>query len=309
MKQEIPASPEMPAPSRLQRDLTARLLEGLRQEATPPGTRLTEQGLARQLQVSRTPVRAVLEALAQRGVVERRPGGGYLLRHLPPPDPPAAAPEGGDEIDALCIRIAEDRVARRLPAEVSEADLMRRYGVARGFLLRVLNRLAEIGMAERKPGHGWQFPALLQDRQARQESYVFRLMLEPPALLLPGYALSPGWIATMRRRHEAILAAPWKETDSVTLFEMNAAFHEGLVAGANNRHLLLALQQQNRLRRFLNYDWRLGFGRVVASCTEHLEILDRLEAGDTEIAALLLRRHLERAQRLPYRADGGEHGA
>lgn len=306
MKQKISPPVVLSAPSRLRRDLMARLLEGLRQEAAPPGTRLTELGLARQLQVSRTPVRAVLEELVRRGVVERRPGGGFLLRHLPPANAPEAVQEGSDEIDLLCIRIAQDRVARHLPSEVSEADLMRRYGVARGFLLKVLGRLAEIGMAERKPGHGWQFPPTLQDGQARAESYTFRLMLEPPALLLPGYALAPGWIADMRRRHEAILSAPWREANSVAHFEMNASFHEGLVAGANNRHLLLALQQQNRLRRFLNYDWRLGFGRVVASCNEHLEILQRLEAGDNEIASVLLRRHLESAQRLPYRAEPRE---
>ncbi|MFN7001362.1 MAG: FCD domain-containing protein, partial [Elioraea tepidiphila] len=95
-----------------------------------------------------------------------------------------------------------------------------------------------------------------------------------------------------------MLAAPWRDELAIALFEMNARFHEGLVAGAGNRFLLAAVQQQNRLRRFSNYDWGYGPARVVQSCTEHLEILDRLEQGEAELASLLLRRHLERAAAL-----------
>jgi DNA-binding GntR family transcriptional regulator len=288
-----------PSVSRLQRDLATRLLDLLRHDAVAPGTRLTELGLARRLQVSRTPVRAVLDEMARRGIAERRPGGGFLLRSLPAPEAAAKAGEAGDDIDRLCIRIAGDRVAGRLPGEVSEADLMRRYGVSRPFLLRVLGRLAEIAMIERKPGHGWSFLPTILDGKARGESFAFRLLLEPAALLCPGFGLPPGWAAEMRRRHEAVLSGPWKTTDSVMLFEMNAAFHEGLVAGAGNRYLLLAVQQQNRLRRFLNYDWSYGFDRVVTSCTEHLEILARVERGEMDVASLLMRHHLERASRLP----------
>ncbi|WBV45005.1 FCD domain-containing protein [Pseudoroseomonas cervicalis] len=296
-----------PEPSRLQRDLIHRLVEALRRDAVPPGTRLTEPGLARMLQVSRTPVRGVMEELARRGVLARREGGGYLLAALPPPEADGEPAEGADAVEQLCIRIAEDRVAQRLPAEVTEADLMRRYDVRRAFLLRVLGRLAEVAMVERKPGHGWQFMPSLEDRRSRAESYALRLVLEPAALLQPGYALAPGWVEQMRRAHQAMLERPWKDTDSIRLFEMNAAFHEGLVAGAGNRHMLLVVQQQNRLRRFLNYDWGYGFARVIASCTEHLEILDRIDQGEMEIASLLLRRHLERASVLPHH-PGQEEG-
>lgn len=83
-----------PEPSRLQRDLIHRLVEALRRDAVPPGTRLTEPGLARMLQVSRTPVRAVMEELARRGVLARREGGGYLLAALPPPEADGEPAEG-----------------------------------------------------------------------------------------------------------------------------------------------------------------------------------------------------------------------
>jgi DNA-binding GntR family transcriptional regulator len=95
-----------------------------------------------------------------------------------------------------------------------------------------------------------------------------------------------------------MLDTPWSQTKSIALYEMNAAFHEGLVAASQNRYLLVAIQQQNRLRSFANYDWTFGYERVVVNCREHLAILDRLEAGDREAAANLMRLHLQRAAAL-----------
>lgn len=44
-----------------------------------PGQRLTEEGVAEFLGVSRTPAREALGLLCQEGVLERRPAGGYLV--------------------------------------------------------------------------------------------------------------------------------------------------------------------------------------------------------------------------------------
>ncbi|EHM01904.1 transcriptional regulator, GntR family [Acetobacteraceae bacterium AT-5844] len=298
MKQKIAPSSPLHL-SKLVRDLLTPVLEWIRREELEPGARLTEQSMARALRVSRTPVRAVLEELERQGVAERRAAGGYVLRAVPSqnPDAPPALPL--DEVEKLCLRIARDRVAGLLPNETSEADLMRRYGITRPLLLRVLGSLSEISMVHRKPGHGWVFSQTLNDPAARAESYRFRLILEPAGILTPGFSLPPGWLAEMRSRHEAFMAAPWTETSAIALFEMNAAFHDGLAAASGNRHLALAVQQQTRLRRFTNYDWSWGRAGVIASCTQHLEIMEQLERGELEVASLLMRRHLERTSQLP----------
>jgi DNA-binding GntR family transcriptional regulator len=296
MKQKTRA--RKPKPSRLQRDLLPRIVDFIRDQALPPGTRLAEIALAEHLQVSRTPVRAALAHLAARGLVERGARRGYFVGKEKAALDAVALDAAPGIADRVFIAIARDRLHGRLPVEVSEADLMRRYSVTRPVLQRVLTKLAEVALAERKPGHGWRFLAAIRDDAARHESYRFRLLIEPAALLEPSFRLDPAWIARMRQRHQAMLKAPWNETLSIALFEMNAEFHEGLVAAAGNRYLLTAIQQQNRLRRFYNYDWVYGHERVVVSCREHLEILDRLEAGEREIAAALLRRHLDQASRL-----------
>lgn len=291
------ASPPAP-PSRLQRAVLGQIAELARAQGWGTGTHLTELGLARRLSVSRTPVRAALAHLAARGLLRRRPRGGYelaagadaLAAIAPPPEP--------DGTQRLILAIARDARTGLLPSAVSEAALMRRYRVGRAALAAALAGLAAAGVIERRPGTGWSIPQPRYDDRTRAESYRFRLAVEPAALREPGYRLDPDWARRMRDEHRAMLAMPWREERAIALFEMNARFHEGLVAGAGNRFMLAAIRQQNRLRRFSNYDWTFGPARVVQSCTEHLEILDRIEQGEVELAALLLRRHLERAAAL-----------
>jgi DNA-binding GntR family transcriptional regulator len=80
---------------------------------------------------------------------------------------------------------------------------------------------------------------------------------------------------------------------------MNAGFHEGLAKASGNRFIHLSVVHQNRVRRFRNYHWTHHKERVLVNCEQHLEILDRLKAGDNEIASVLMRRHIEQARRLP----------
>lgn len=285
-------------PSRLQRELAAGIIDLIRSEGLVPGTRLAETALAERLQVSRTPVRAALKLLARRKLVHEGESRGYFVADTTPAPHKAQPRLSPDDTDRLFLAIARDRRARRLPDEVSERDLMQRYDATRAVVQRVLTRLAEVAAVQRKPGHGWRFQPTLGDIQARDESYRYRLLIEPAALLEPGFRLDPTWAAEMRRRHQEMLAMPWSDTASIALYEMNASFHEGLAAASGNRYVLVGVQQQNRLRRFGNYDWTFGHERVIENCREHLAILDQLEAGQNEAAAALMRRHLEGAQKL-----------
>lgn len=297
MKQKI-VMRKIPAPSRLQRELSADILDLIHAEQLAPGTRLAEVALAKRLQVSRTPVRAALKLLAKRKLVRQGARRGYFVgNNVALPSTVAVKPKPPDS-DRLFLAIARDRRAGRLPEDVSERDLMQRYDASRPLVQRVLTRLAEVAAVQRKPGHGWRFQPSISDLEARAESYRFRILIEPAALMEPTFKLDPAWVAGMRRQHQEMLATPWNETASIALYEMNAAFHEGLASASGNRYLLVAVQQQNRLRRFGNYDWTFGHERVVLNCREHLAILDHLEAGEQVDAAMLMRRHLEAAARL-----------
>lgn len=277
-------------PTRLQEELAGRIMDLARMDGAAPGDRLNEKILAERLNVSRSPVRAALDLLASRGLVIRRPQRGVELLAALPDE--AAAPGGRIAHDDLLVHIAADRDYGRLGDDVSETELMQRYGAVRATVRRALDLLADMQMVERKPGYGWRF-LTSWSAELRRDSYRFRLVIEPAAILEPGFALRPGFAEEMRRRHDESLSLPWSETSSVAFFEMNAAFHEGIAEASGNRFLLEAMRRQNRLRRFSIYNWKHGFERVRANHAEHMEILSRLEAGDMELAALLMRRHLE----------------
>jgi DNA-binding GntR family transcriptional regulator len=297
MKQKL-STPRGTEPSRLQRELSIGILRLIRTDGLKSGTRLAEVALAERLQVSRTPVRAALSLLARRGLVKQGARRGYFVTDKTAAAPKLAERPAPADTDLLFLAIARDRRAGKLAEEVSERDLMRRYKATRPTIQRMLAKLAEVAAVQRKPGHGWRFQPSISDPLSRQESYRFRQIVEPAALLEPGFRLDPAWIAEMRRRHQRMLDTPWDKTASIALYEMNAQFHEGLAGASGNRYLQVAVEQQNRLRRFANYDWTFGHERVLVSCREHLAILDRLEAGDREAAAELMRQHLQRANAL-----------
>lgn len=293
----------MSQPSRLQQDLAERILDLAREDGLIAGAHLNESVIARRLDVSRTPVRAAFAWLEDRGLVRRNPHRGLELLRAPGAPETGASPT--DVVELALVRLAHEREAGELEDEFSEQEIMRRYGLARPEMKRLLARLADLDMVERKPGYGWRFLQEPRDPRVHDERYRFRLLIEPMVFLEPGFALDEGWLAEMRQRHRATLAQPWRETSAIGFFEMNAAFHEGLAAASGNRFIHSAIRRQNQLRRLSNYDWVFGFERVEVNCREHLQILDSIEAGDLEIAAAQMRRHLQRASRLrwPDRPD------
>ena len=293
----------MTMPTRLQQEIAERILQLMRDDALAAGAWLNENATARRLGVSRTPVRAALDHLAEQGVVRRHLNKGIEILKLPAAGDSVLPPE---EIDLAMVRLAHERENGLLPDEVSELEVMRRYELGRPEAQKLLARLADLDMVERKPGYGWRFLHEPRDQRLREESYRFRLIIEPMAMLEPGFHLDPGWIAEMRARHAETLRQPWRESSSVAFYEMNADFHEGLAAATGNRYFHSAVRRQNQLRRLSNYDWDHGFERVQVNCTEHLGMLDHLDAGENEVASALMRSHLLRASKLRPPAKPGK---
>jgi DNA-binding GntR family transcriptional regulator len=291
----------MTAPTRLQQEIAERILQMVREDGLQAGAWLNENHAARRLNVSRTPVRAAIDHLARQGLVRRHPNKGVELLSAP-----AALADGAATADATelaMVKVAHDRHGGRLPDEISELELMRRYGLGRPEVQRLMARLADLDMVERKRGYGWRFLHEPRDQSVHDERYRFRLLIEPMAFLEPGFAPEQSWIDEMRTRHEQTLAQPWKESSAIGFYEMNADFHEGLAAASGNRFIHSAIRRQNQLRRLSNYDWAYGFERVVVNCREHLQMLVTVEAGDYQLASALMRSHLQRAMQL-RRPDG-----
>jgi DNA-binding GntR family transcriptional regulator len=220
-----------------------------------------------------------------------------LKRAVRDQDIEAYAPMDSED-DQLAERMAADRFAGSLPDQVSEADLMRRYGVARSALARVLNRMAQDSVLERRDGHGWRFLPTLDSTQLHDESYRFRLLIEPAGVLEPTFCLDTARAQRLREEHLALVAGGLKQVSSVEFLDLNADFHEFIAACSGNRFFHQAIINQNRLRRFFSYHWTYGAERMRDSSNEHVAILDRLLGGDRDQAATLLRLHLLGASRI-----------
>jgi DNA-binding GntR family transcriptional regulator len=285
------------APSRLQTELAGRILHLLKEQGAGPGHHLVEHDLCRQFAVSRTPIRGALKLLATQGLVESRANRGFVLV-----GPVKAAPEvesvnlQEEEDSELFIAIAEARNSGRLPADCTQQEMVRMFGAKLPTVGRVLRRLSELGLVERKRGNGWSFVASINSESAQAESYAFRQILEPAELLQPGFELDREWARACRARHMVFKRKPWRSTLAVEFYEMNADFHEQIARCSGNRYLLDAMQRQNQIRSFLNYAWTHGVERVRASIEEHLGILDAVEAGLNQKAAELMRAHLNNSK-------------
>jgi DNA-binding GntR family transcriptional regulator len=269
------------------------LAEDVSAGALPAGAHLSAQRLADRFGVSRFPIGQALRVLADHGVVTPAPRRGFFVAEEGRQPAVVLAgrrqPEG---LAAVYFAIAEDRVAGRLPDTMSETALRERYGVTRGQLAQLLDRIAAEGWAERRAGYGWRFSSVLTTPDALEQTYRLRLAIEPASLLEPGYRLDPAVAAQCRAVEENMLAGGIETASTDALYERGVRYHEAIVGAAGNPFMLEALQRVNRVRRLLVYRSLTDRQRFYRQAREHLAILDLLEAGRQEEASLAMRAHL-----------------
>lgn len=291
----------MAAPRARTTALARQILEIARRDGLAAGAHLPEVKLAERLGVSRSPVRAALALLEERGAVAPAPRQGYRLALDSASAAFAAVSLPEPEEEVIYRDLVRARFANLVPAQVAVSDVMRRYGCDRATANRVLAQMSEEGVIERAAGRGYVFGPVLNDARAYDESYRFRLLVEPAAVLEPGFHLEPRRLKALRQRHAALLARMSEEggVESVAMAELFAAdaeFHEAIGEACGNRFLAQAIRLQTHLRRLSEYENYNDRARLSDSCREHLAILDALEADDRRRAAELLRRHIAVSQ-------------
>jgi DNA-binding GntR family transcriptional regulator len=283
--------------SQLHREILKDILRLGREEAWQPDDAVAEKPLAERLGVSRTPVRRALLELAEQGLLRREPRKGFILNRRIGPDEAfvGAAEEGGRA--ELYQKIMADRIDGHLANEISESELIARYGAARGELRKALQRLSGEGIIHRQRGHGWRFGESLDTPQAIVESYAFREAIETAALQLPGFRIEPAGLRRLRAAHEQMMKLSSAEVSPEVWFQVNAGFHEMLASWSGNRFFLQAVKRQNSLRQMHQFaDFaQLEASQIAQSCREHLAILNALERDDRAAAVALLRAHLQGA--------------
>ncbi|EPV8435048.1 GntR family transcriptional regulator [Klebsiella variicola] len=278
------------------RRIARQILDLISEARFDPGHHLREQHLADALGVSRTPVRAGLKELTRMGAVEARPNQGFFLLKRSNELDQLEIEQSKSNDQKLYEQLVHDRIAGILPESFTQTEISQRYDVDRGVLTRTLVKLSEDGLIARNAGHGWRFLQTLNSDIALRNSYGFRLMIEPMALLTPNLHVDRQMLKRLRARHLRLITHPdITQVPAKEIFETDAAFHELLAEASGNLFVLQAIQQQNRLRRQLEFGSYHNKRRVKEWCEEHVAIIDALRENKQEQAAELMRKHLQYA--------------
>lgn len=278
-------------PTPLINDLAKRIAEHLRAENPRAGTRLVERKLAEQFRVSRSPIRSALRILHGRGILGVAGNGGFITidgRKASWPEATGAVTKEED----MYLRIAQDRLDGVLPERITENELQRRYDLTRGELSRLLRRILTEGWIERLPGHGWTFLPMLTSMETYKDSYRFRLVIEPAAILEPGFVLDREALEACREQQQRLVDGEIWSVSSPALFDMNSKLHETVIECSRNSFFIEGLKRVDRLRRLMEYKQSLDRRYAMVRCREHIELMDLLLEERREDASEFMRRHL-----------------
>ncbi|SIO07554.1 GntR family transcriptional regulator [Vannielia litorea] len=277
--------------------ISTRLARDILTGTVEPGTHVATQQIADRYQVSRTPVRDALVALADKGLLQHRANRGYFVPEDIPEDLAQQIAARDAEEPDVYQTFAEDWLKNRLPEIVTEQSLRQRYDLTKSRLNDMMARAAREGWAERKEGYGWRLLPVAKTSDAFEQIYRFRLAIEPVALLEPGFQVDRKVLEEHRRIQEWMLEVDVTRTPPEQLLANGAAFHEALITMSNNPFFVSALERVNRMRRLMEYRARVDQERLQVQCSDHLEIIDLVERGEIVEASYFMRRHLSGALR------------
>ncbi len=273
-------------------DLAQKIMDIALDMGFQQGERLVETNLAKACHVSRTPVRTALKLLDQLGLAVKSAEGGYLLACDPASAWKRVMAQHGNAEQELIEMILRDRSGRRLAQRITVSELMRRYKVSRKLVQKSLELLQEQTLVTRAAGQSWILSPGLDDAAVRQQSYEYRILLEPQAILSEGFSLDVNRAAMVRRQTEALLAAVANSIDLGAFQKVDNSFHDLIARSAGNRFVSESLLAHNHLRRLPGAIARMSDYRMRTSLQEHLKILAFLESEQFEVAADLMRFHL-----------------
>lgn len=280
------------------KNIPTRLLDLIRQQGLQIGAHLPAQWLADQLKVSRTPINDALAYLHDKGVLQREKNRGYFIAKTVDTNDSAVRKKLGlaqaDVASRAYFAMADDLLKGELPETVSEVLLRSRYELTAAQLQAVLHRIAQEGWAQKKAGYGWEFSAMLTTPDSLLQSYRLRMALEPAALLEPGYRLDDKVIEHCRAAEQHLLDGGIETDTPDQLHERGVRFHESLIEASGNPFFIDTIRRVNRVRRLISYRSMQDRQRYKEHCKQHLHLLDLLEAGRNQEAAVIMHEHLSR---------------
>lgn len=177
-------------------------------------------------------------------------------------------------------------------SKITEPGLSKTYGISRGPLREAMRRLEAHHLIERVPHVGARVVKL--SMKELLELFDVREAMESMAARLAARHMNAEEIAGLRE----VLAVHERQTDlqsgeAYYQREGDLDFHYLIVRGSHNRMLMTILcDDLYYLVRLYRTQFSASGARPQRAFVEHHRIVDAIEAGDEELAELLMRRHV-----------------
>lgn len=292
--------------------LRANIVEGRVQ----PGLLLTESALSRLFSVSRAPTADALARLADEGLVVRHEGRGFLVGggsstplRVPLEASGLAIPPTSAE--NIAVRGWRDALYPTLEIEiagcisygtfgVAGAAMAKHYAVSRTTTQEMLGRLERVGLVEQGTNGRWIAPRLTV--KGARDHYEMRRLLEPVALLDSVRRLGEGPVVAARARIAKLRPRSARLTvDDITAVE--ADLHRVLVDGCSNEPMRATItrSQLPLIATHMAFSRYLQTAEMARVLDDHDAVLVALQRGKDEVAASLLRDHLDQGLKTTVR--------
>lgn len=286
--------------------LAQKILSVALERGLVPGDHLPEQIFSEACGVSRTPIRSAFKILEEKDILQWRQEEGYFLALGSTDEIGAVIRALEDAENSVAHRILSDRAERRITDVQSVSALTRRYKVPRTSVLNALKILSKDGIVRQLPGRAWAFQPLVDSPAALEDSFDFRLIMEPQAITAPEFALDSKRAGLVREHMNAALGAGDGRLTPTIFRRIDIEFHILIAECSGNRFLRGTLAAHHRLRKASQKSAAIPDFRLKQAMLEHLEILDSLERNQFQLAADQITVHLRRSRiRKPRAANRG----
>ncbi len=205
-----------------------------------------------------------------------------------------ASPEVRTLAERVFQQLQQAIVKGELPAgsKITEPGLARTYGISRGPLREAMRRLEMHRLIEREPHVGARVVKL--SMRELLELFDLREALESMAARLAARHMTADEVRALREvlnTHER--QSDMQQGEAYFQREGDLDFHYLIAHGSHNRMLVRMLcDDLYYLVRLYRTQFSAKGARPQRAFVEHHRIVDAIEAGDEELAEMLMRRHI-----------------
>jgi len=188
-----------------------------------------------------------------------------------------------------------------LGAELSQADLVRLFGMTMQPLRDALRRLETEGLVTIHARSCIRF--IRSDLELSRSTYQFRSLIERAGARALAESGDAGEIQAMVDGHSALLArleeGSWEPDDEAMLDRLEEQLHGALISALRNQLIEVTARRLKNYVTLVRLDWLTTRPLAIRTLREHLDILTACVARDADAAEAALVTHFQLAlQRL-----------